>query len=148
MAFTIINTNQSAIVNQPRVLGVGLNFNVPGIFERVYTSDRQTLENLKNLLLTNPGERIENVAFGCGLMEIIFNQSTDQSKQLIETTITDSINYWLPFIEIQQIDIVTAADDPDIGYAISIKLVFSVTGTIEVQTLSIQISEEGVVNIG
>jgi phage baseplate assembly protein W len=148
MAYTILNTSQTSKITTDKVLGVSLNFNVPGVFERVYTSDKQALENLKNLLLTTPGERIENVTFGCALMNIIFEQSTDQTKGQLENIISDAVSYWLPYIDIDEIDIVTAADNPDSNHLISIKIVFFVTGTIETQTLSIQISEEGVVNIG
>jgi phage baseplate assembly protein W len=148
MAYTILNTSQVSNAVNDRVLGVSLNFNTPGVFERVYTSDIQAKENLKNLLLTTPGERIENVTFGCALMNIIFEQSTDKTKERIETVITDVVSYWLPYIAFEEIDIITAVDDPSVEHLISIKLVFSVTSTIETQTLSIQISEEGVVNIG
>jgi len=147
MAYTILNTSQVSNAVNDRVLGVSLNFNTPGVFERVYTSDIQAKENLKNLLLTTPGERIENVTFGCALMNIIFEQSTDKTKGRIETVITDAVSYWLPYIAFEEIDIITSVDDPSVEHLISIKLVFSVTGTIETQTLSIQISEEGVVNI-
>jgi phage baseplate assembly protein W len=148
MAYTILNTSQVSNAVNDRVLGVSLNFNTPGVFERVYTSDIQAKENLKNLLLTTPGERIENVTFGCALMKIIFEQSTEQIKGQIETVITDAVSYWLPYMAFEEISIITALDDPSAQHLISIKLVFSITGTIRTQTLSIQISEEGVVNIG
>lgn len=148
MAFTIINTTNNSDIQSDKVLGIELNFNSVGIFKPVYTSDIQAKSNLKNLLLTTPGERVSNIEFGSRLMNIIFEQSTDQSKENIELAITDAVSRWLPYINIEELDIVTAADDPTIENVINIQIVFSVSGTIEVQTLSIQISEQGIVNIG
>lgn len=148
MAFTIINTTNNSDIQSDKVLGIELNFNSVGIFKTVYTSDIQAKSNLKNLLLTTPGERVSNIEFGSRLMNIIFEQSTDQSKENIELAITDAVSRWLPYINIEELDIVTAADDPTIENVINIQIVFSVSGTIEVQTLSIQISEQGIVNIG
>lgn len=150
MAYQIINSN---IVNVPtagrdRVLGISLNFNNPGVFEPIYLSDTQALENLKNLLLTTPGERIENVIFGCDLMNVIFEPNTENIKDTISEIISGAVSYWLPYIGLTELDIKSIIDDPTLENVIEISISFQVNGTIDEQTLSIQLTENGVVNIG
>ena len=63
-----VQTN-SAVDNT--ALGVEINFNGPGVFVPVYSTDQQALNNLKNLLLTRIGERYDNPAYGTNLLNII-----------------------------------------------------------------------------
>ena len=56
-------------------LGVEIQFNRPGVFVPVYSSETQALNNLKNLLLTRIGERYENPTYGTNLLNIIFQQN-------------------------------------------------------------------------
>ena len=150
MAYQIINSNTVNIptAGRDRVLGISLNFNGPGVFEPIYLSDTQALENLKNLLLTTPGERIENVTFGCNLMNVIFEPNTDDLKENISEIISGAVSFWLPYISLTGIDIKTIIDDPTLENIVEISITFQVTGTIDEQTLSIQLTENGVVNIG
>lgn len=149
MAYQIINNNETVTnTKNERALGISLNFNNPGIFQPVYLSDVQARENLKNLLLTTPGERVNNIEFGCALMNKLFEPNTENFKQEITDTIIDAVSFWLPYIDITKIDIKSIIDDPSLEYAIEVYITFEVTGTIEEQTISIQLQENGVVNIG
>ncbi len=150
MAYQIINSNNVNVptAGRDRVLGISLNFNNPGVFEPIYLSDTQALENLKNLLLTTPGERVENVIFGCDLMNVIFEPNTENIKDTISEIISGAVSYWLPYISLTELDIKSIIDDPTLENVIEISISFQVTGTIDEQTLSIQLTENGVVNIG
>ena len=66
----------------------------------------------------------------------------------VSDIISSAISYWLPYIELTNIDIKTIIDDPSLEYTVEISISFQVTGTIEEQTISIQLQENGVVNIG
>jgi phage baseplate assembly protein W len=148
MAYQIINNVTVSNTINERVLGISLQFNGPGIFQPIYLSDIQARENLKNLLLTTPGERIENIEFGCELMNVIFEPNTDNLKQTISDIISSAVSFWLPYIDITEINVKSILDDPTLLYVVEIYLTFQVTGTVEEQTLSIQLQENGVVNIG
>ena len=43
--------------------------------------------------------------FGSGLQELLFEQNVDDLEGRIQTTIEDSISQWLPFVNIDEIDI-------------------------------------------
>jgi len=74
-------------------------------FEQTFTTFEQIKSNIKNLLLTKRGERVMQPEFGSGLQELLFEQNVDDLEGRIQTTIEDSISQWLPFVNIDEIDI-------------------------------------------
>lgn len=76
-----------------------------GYFEQAFTSLEQARANLLNLLLTNKGERIMQPEFGTGLQQVLFEQMTGDLEEKITDTITENVNFWLPYINIELIDI-------------------------------------------
>ena len=77
-----------------------------GYFEQSFTSREQAKSNLKNLLLTSRGERIMQPNFGTGLKELLFEQMDDELfEDRVKTTVLDSVSFWLPYINIQSIEV-------------------------------------------
>ena len=74
-------------------LGVEINFNGPGVFVPVYSTDQQSLNNLKNLLLTRIGERYDNPTYGTNLLNIIFQPNVEELKSDIATVIMFLCNH-------------------------------------------------------
>jgi phage baseplate assembly protein W len=91
-------------------------------FATVYSAIKQAQENLKTLLLTRKGERYMQPNYGTDLLEIIFEPNTNELKPIIQDIITDPISYWLPYINIETVDIVTAEDDPTLNYNLKITI--------------------------
>lgn len=147
MPFNVLNNTipANSSLNEP-VLGIGLSFNNPGIFNTNYLTYIQAKENLKNLLLTTPGERIENVEFGCNLMNVIFEPNTETLKVDIEDIITDAVSVWLPYINITDLDIQSIIDDPSLNHVVEITISFNVQSS-EALTLSINLSENGTLTV-
>jgi phage baseplate assembly protein W len=102
--------------------------------------------NLKNLLQTVPKDRYYHPSFGCNLMSIIFEPSTEELRQEINIVIIDAISTWLPYLEIVELDIKTAEDDIDSPNTVYIKLVTALNG-IELQPVIIFADEAGIVTI-
>ena len=48
-----------------------------GFFPGTSTTLSQTGSNIRNLLLTNKGERVGQPEFGCGLLQILFEPLSD-----------------------------------------------------------------------
>jgi phage baseplate assembly protein W len=107
-----------------------------GMFNQAFSSLEQAKSNLKNLLLTNKGERILQPNFGTNLRELLFEQLTDGVlEEKLETVITDSINFWLPYIDVEEIEVDMSDEMKDTNTA-GIRLKFSVGGQFESQDLT------------
>lgn len=66
---------------------------------------------MEQLLLTAPGERINQPEFGCGVARMLFAPNSDVSAQLMQVTIQNALDTWLgTLITTQQID-VQASDE-------------------------------------
>ena len=51
-----------------------LTYTNNGFFNRTKTALEQAKSNIKNLLLTNKGERLGNPTFGTNLLSVVFTQ--------------------------------------------------------------------------
>ena len=108
----------------------------------IFVSIDQTLENLKNLLLTRKGERFYQPLFGSDLLEILFEPNLSELKEEIQEIITEPINFWLPYVNIESIDIVTAEDDPTLNHVMKISLNISISD-FEIETITFTVDDNG-----
>lgn len=67
-------------------------------------------QNLKMLVLTNPGERIMNPDFGVGISRYIFEQEGFFQTSAIKNKILSQVERYLSYIKITNIDIMERAD--------------------------------------
>ena len=84
----------------------------------------QSRHNLRNLLLTYPGERPRNTEFGCRLREVCFEQHDENSPSKIEDVIIKITNKFLPYINIIDIETLTEENQPE---KIFVSIKFSTT---------------------
>jgi phage baseplate assembly protein W len=106
-----------------------------GFFEQAFLSFDQAKSNLKNLLLTKKGERIMQPEFGTGLQSLLFEQIDDNLESRIQETITKNVNYWLPYINIESIDVEMTNELKDQN-RVNLSLEFTVGNQIELQELT------------
>jgi phage baseplate assembly protein W len=111
-----------------------------GFFEQAFTSYDQAKSNLKNLLLTKKGERVMQPEFGTGLHSLLFEQADDQLEQKLEEVITNAVNFWLPYITIDTVDIEMTNDMKDMNRA-HMKVGFRVGNQIETQEITLTVQE-------
>ncbi len=50
---------------------------------------------IRQLLFTNPGERINRPDFGCGLRRMLFAPNSDVSATLAQVTVFEALQKWL-----------------------------------------------------
>ena len=93
-------------------------------FALTRNSIQQAAHNLRNLLLTHPGERVGNPEFGSRLRELCFEQRDDKLPERLEEEIIDAVQTWLPYINI--VDIATLSDESKPNN-IFVKIKFSTT---------------------
>lgn len=70
--------------------------------------------NLRSLLLTNWGERVMHVDFGCNLREFLFEPLAKSLKPRIAERIKAQVSKWMPYLTLTVIFITFHEDDPGI----------------------------------
>ena len=103
-------------------------------------------QNLINLLLTRKGERLIHSNFGSDLMKLIFEPNILDIKELISDAITEPVSFWLPYIFINNITTITAADDPSSPHYLKITITFSLN-EIETESITFTINDGGELGI-
>jgi phage baseplate assembly protein W len=104
-------------------LSFPLGFVGSRMFNRTQTVEEQARHNLRNLLLTNIGERPHQPEFGSRLLSVVFEFKDDA---LIEEVINEATDRWLPYITINS---VTTVAEPSNQHRLNVSIDFSVATT-------------------
>ena len=94
-----------------------------GHFAQTFTTIDNAKSNLINLLLTRRGERPMQPLFGVELPN--FEQNIQDLEGVIQQKIQQAIDFWLPYINIETIDVNRDPEIIDIN-RIEIQLTFSI----------------------
>ena len=97
-------------------IGVAFPLNETNLFQGTQTFKEQVKTNLINVLLTEPGERINEPNFGVGLRGLLFEQNIN--KEGLDDVINQQINFYIPQIEL--VETVVMSEE----HTISIKLTY------------------------
>ena len=80
-------------------------------FAMTKNSLEQSRHNLRNLLLTYPGERVGQDEFGSRLRELCFEPSDADLPEKIEEEVRRATELWLPYINIEEVRTLTDEQD-------------------------------------
>ena len=95
-------------------------------FASTSTTIEAVKNNIRNLLSTNQGERLMQPRIGINLREILFEQVNEENIVGIQNSILDTFKFWLPFVEVRNIELLTTNDDTTIhSNEIRIKILFN-----------------------
>lgn len=75
-----------------------------GFYSLTKTLAQNIKQNVKNILLTSPGERVMLADFGVGLRNYLFENNTFQLQNDISRSISDQFGTYLPFIQIDNLE--------------------------------------------
>ena len=114
---------------------IGIGIQIPfgpgqSNFKLNYTTLEQARTNIINLLLTHKGERFMQPAFGTNLRRHLFKPSTSRLEKAITTELRSAINFWLPYVKIENMDITRSVQDIE-QYTINVAITFSVTDNVD-----------------
>lgn len=73
----------------------------------VQTDFAEHVEQLmKQVLFTNPGERINRPDFGCGIRRMVFAPNSQEAASLAQVTIYQALDRWLgTLVKVNQVDV-------------------------------------------
>jgi phage baseplate assembly protein W len=128
-------------------IGIDLPFRKSTGIEGYFASTSTTIEavknNIRNLINTNQGERLLQPRLGMNLRKYLFDQFTDEVIFSIQNDIVDTFRKWLPFVDIQDIQVNMSNSNDSIGKnTMNVTIVFNITqdpNTLE--SVSIEIGE-------
>ena len=109
------------VVQNPKYYGIGLNFgkSINGYFST--SADKKLVkENMQQILLTNPGERVMLPDFGVGLRRYLFEMNDEQLATVIREKIVTQIAKYEPLASI--IDIQFKQQDNEMRIRITYRL--------------------------
>jgi len=104
-------------------------------FNQSFKTIDQVRTNIKNLLLTKRKERVMQPELGSGLQELLFDFNDDFLSDKIEEVITNSMEKWLPYVTIEQIDVRQTNELKDTNN-VEISLTFSITNNVGMETVT------------
>ena len=85
-------------------------------------------QNLKNLLLTVPGERIMVPEFGAGLHGLLFENVGQATMDAAVQRITTQVGLFMPDVNLENIEFQTSEDNPRIPLnQIQISIVYNIS---------------------
>jgi len=97
---------------------------VNGFFPGHSTTLSQAGSNLRNLLLTNKGERVGQPTFGADLLLVLFEPMSENLLDRLEESINEAIAEWLPYISVNNLEIQA---DENVINQLNIKIEFYLT---------------------
>lgn len=123
---------------QPRnAVGVAFPFSNTAVsgstpFKLNYTTREQVKSNMIVYFSTNKGERPLNPNYGGGLKNILFEQLSSNTSEVVEKIIRDELNSQFPEVQLKKLEIL---EDPD-SYTLTIVMSYTVLNN-EEDTLEI-----------
>ena len=86
-------------------LKLPMGYSDTGYFKQTKTTLQQAKYNIINLIKTIPGERLGQPAFGSNLHTLLFEPMNEDFGDILEDSIRTSMETWLPYINIKNIEI-------------------------------------------
>ena len=90
-------------INKNATIGVAIPLNEVNMTSGTTTTREQLKTNLLNLLLTIPGERINNPDYDIGLKQQLFENNLDKTTLL--EVINSQVSFFLPEIVIDNLEL-------------------------------------------
>ena len=98
-----------------------------GYFASTSTTIEAVKNNIRNLLQTNEGERFFQPNLGLNLRTLLFEHITNENLIGVQNAIMDKFEFWLPFVEVRNIEVLSRDDDSNIGInEIRVKILFNI----------------------
>tara|TARA_R110002110_G_scaffold143381_1_gene332196 strand:+ start:1018 stop:1386 length:369 start_codon:yes stop_codon:yes gene_type:complete len=79
-------------------------------------------QNLKNIVLTSPGERVMDPEFGVGIRRYLFRNDVSSIKGEIKGRVKSQVRKYLPYLDVISVDISSLDDHNTMHVRISYKI--------------------------
>ena len=119
-------------------IAIGLSFPLTvGTTYQNFTTAKQIHDNLRNLILTIPGERVYYPTFGCGLYHLLYEPLSDGELEPAATiAVEEAVEEWMPYVSISSIQISSSPTESKMN----IKVQYRVNGWEASNILNLDVS--------
>lgn len=120
--------NSNAVVSTPIGIKTPLESGTEqdGLFKMHRNIEDTISDNLRNLILTNHGERLFRYDYGANLREIAFELGTDEGDFEAINRIRNAVRKYLPFISLQTFETTTIPQTRNNSSKVVIKITYTV----------------------
>tara|TARA_R110002020_G_scaffold22151_2_gene74862 strand:- start:1282 stop:1734 length:453 start_codon:yes stop_codon:yes gene_type:complete len=128
-------------VNGKAAVGIHLPFNKKRVFTSDYTTRDHAKSKLTNVLLTSPGERLNQPLFGVGLKNKLFEQQIELSEKSsdLKSIITPQVQQYIPEIDIKNISL---KDGGIAGHKLFVTVNYSLINNDEEDSVTLSFTNE------
>jgi len=125
-----VSTAASEAANPPIGIKTPLEMGLErdGLFRMHRNIEDTVSDNLRNLLLTNHGERLFRYDYGANLRELVFELGTEEGDFEAINRIRNAVSTYLPFVNLQTFESVQTPQTYTEPSKVIIKVTYSVPG--------------------
>jgi phage baseplate assembly protein W len=107
--------------------------------QTVYSSHVDQM--VRQLLLTNPGERVDLPQFGCGLRSLVFAPSSDALAATVKLRVIQGLNQWLAGV-VNVVDVVVGGPSGSVAEpgTIEVTVTYTLAETQTTQSVAVTVA--------
>lgn len=105
---------------------LALSNNSSGLFDMHYNMGDQVHDNLKNLIMTNAGERLGFPDFGANLIQLTFELGGEAADSEAIRRISDTVSKYMPYVSLDTFEPVIIKNEMDSVATIGVRVFYSV----------------------
>lgn len=118
-------------VSAPARLPIGIKTPIQlvgegGFFQMHFDNANQIADNLRNLILTNHGERLVHYDFGANLRALTFNLGQEQFDNEAILRIKRAVNKYMPYVSLETFVSFVEHNDLDVIATVGIRITYRV----------------------
>lgn len=129
-------------VNEKAAVGIRLPFS-KNVFSSDYTTKSHARSKLINVLLTSPGERLNQPLFGAGLKNRLFQQNTPIAGDELRAIVTPQVEQYVPEIKIENISL---RDGGPQGHILFVTINYSLVNNDEEDSVNLSFTNDNFEN--
>lgn len=106
-------------------------------YQNISNINQLVQQNLKNLCLTVPGERLMDSNFGVGMKTFLFEQNLEVTYGDIAARVDEQVSIYMPFIEVDDVVIFPDEDNENL---VHVQIQYFILPTSEADILNLTVN--------
>ena len=115
-----------------------LSANASGLFDMHYNMGDQVHDNLRNLIMTNQGERLGFPDFGANLIALTFELGSESADSEAIRRISSTVSKYMPYVSLDTFEPVIIKNEMDSVATVGIRVFYSIP-TLDVSERGLEI---------